>query len=93
MGQFSGRNRGSARFEPYYKLSWYDTQALAWREIQRSYPTMQAAADAVCEFAGRSVVASRSEHINIAIPTDAKWRIVTVKEQGRETVALGFTGH
>ena len=32
------RRRGSTRFEPYYKVQWYDGQAMAWRDIQKAHP-------------------------------------------------------
>lgn len=31
------RSRGSARFEPYYKVQWYDERSMVWRDVQRSH--------------------------------------------------------
>ena len=33
------RQRGSARFAPYYKAQWYDEKQLAWRDVQRQFTT------------------------------------------------------
>ena len=33
------RAKGSCRFEPYYKVEWYDKIALCWRVIQKAHPT------------------------------------------------------
>jgi len=41
------RVKGSCRFEPYYKVEWYDTTALCWRVIQKAHATEQAARDAM----------------------------------------------
>lgn len=38
------RTRGSARFDPYYKVQVWDPRTLAWRDIQRAYPSQWAAA-------------------------------------------------
>ena len=35
------RTRGSVRFDPYYKVQWFDERAMAWRDIQRAHPTEQ----------------------------------------------------
>ena len=37
------RKRGSCRFEPYFKIQWYDQAAMAWRDVQKAHPTEQAA--------------------------------------------------
>lgn len=37
------RKRGSARFDPYYKVQWYDAVTCAWRDIQRPYPDEETA--------------------------------------------------
>jgi hypothetical protein len=37
------RNKGSCRFEPYYKIQTWEAASLAWRDIQRAYPTAEAA--------------------------------------------------
>jgi hypothetical protein len=34
------RQRGSVRFDPYYKVQVWDTINLAWRDIQRAYPSV-----------------------------------------------------
>jgi hypothetical protein len=33
------RTAGSCRFDPYYKLEWYDPRIGAWRPLQRSFAT------------------------------------------------------
>jgi hypothetical protein len=33
------RTAGSCRFDPYYKLEWYDHRIGAWRPLQRSFAT------------------------------------------------------
>lgn len=33
------RTRGSVRFDPYYKVQWWDATSLAWRDIQLAHPT------------------------------------------------------
>jgi len=37
------RTRGSARFEVYYKVQWWDARACAWLDVQRAHPTPEAA--------------------------------------------------
>jgi hypothetical protein len=37
------RTKGSARFDPYYKVQWYDEHAMAWRDIQHAYSTQDEA--------------------------------------------------
>lgn len=37
------RRAGSVRFDPYWKLQWYDDHAFCWRDIQRAYATRDAA--------------------------------------------------
>jgi hypothetical protein len=38
------RTRGSVRFDPYYKLQWFDDTVMAWRDIQRQYASPAEAA-------------------------------------------------
>ena len=33
------RTRQSARFDPYYKIQWYDAVSLTWRDIQQAFST------------------------------------------------------
>lgn len=35
----AARTRGSARFEPYFKVQWWDATSLAWRDIQKAWPS------------------------------------------------------
>lgn len=37
------RTRGSVRFAPYYKLEVWDRIRLAWRPVQKEYPTEEGA--------------------------------------------------
>ncbi len=37
------RRPGSARFDPYYKVQWYDDRSRAWIDIQRAHPTIATA--------------------------------------------------
>lgn len=41
------RTRGSARFEPYYKLDRYDPVSLCWRPVGKAFPTLDALRRAV----------------------------------------------
>ncbi len=40
------RTRASVRFDPYYKAQWYDGRQLAWRDVQRRFPTIEKAREA-----------------------------------------------
>jgi hypothetical protein len=40
------RRAGSARFDTYYKVQWYDPRNCAWHDVQKQYPTAEAAAAA-----------------------------------------------
>ena len=33
------RDKTSVRFEPYFKLQWFDEISVAWRDVQKSYAT------------------------------------------------------
>jgi hypothetical protein len=33
------KQRGSARFEPYYKVQWFDEISMCWRDVQQAHPT------------------------------------------------------
>ena len=33
------RTKSSSRFDPYYKLQWYDEISFAWKDIQKAYVT------------------------------------------------------
>jgi len=37
------RTRGSARFSAYYKVQEYDPRSAVWVDVQKSYPTLEAA--------------------------------------------------
>ena len=37
------RTKGSARFDPYWKVQWWDRTSLAWRDIQQAHQTREAA--------------------------------------------------
>jgi 4'-phosphopantetheinyl transferase EntD len=37
------RTRGSVRFEPYWKVQWFDEVSMAWRDIQQAHPSEAAA--------------------------------------------------
>jgi len=41
------RTKGSCRFDPYYKVEWYDPTALCWRVIQKAHPTEKQAREAM----------------------------------------------
>ena len=45
--QYSKRQRGSVRFDPYYKVQWYDGTVMAWRDVQRQHDSL---ANAVAGF-------------------------------------------
>lgn len=45
------RRSGSVRFDPYYKIQWYDPVSVSWRDVQRRFATPEAAhryAPALC---------------------------------------------
>ena len=31
------RDKSSARFEPYFKLQWFDEISFAWKDLQKSF--------------------------------------------------------
>lgn len=33
------RTHGSARFDPYHKVQWYDPRSMSWRDVQRHHDT------------------------------------------------------
>ena len=33
------RDKTSVRFEPYFKLQWFDQISFAWRDVQKAYAT------------------------------------------------------
>lgn len=37
------RKHGSVRFDPYYKVQWFDPRSITWRDVQKAYPTPEAA--------------------------------------------------
>jgi hypothetical protein len=37
------RTRGPARFAPYYKVQEYDPRSAVWVDVQKAYPTLEAA--------------------------------------------------
>lgn len=37
------RTKASVRFDPYYKVQWYDEIICAWRDIQRQFSTPEEA--------------------------------------------------
>lgn len=40
------RTRSSARFDPYFKVQWYDNTSLTWRDIQESHSSQDLAEQA-----------------------------------------------
>lgn len=47
QGQYTQRRRGSVRFDPYYKVQWYDAAVMAWRDVQTRHDTL---AEAIAAF-------------------------------------------
>ena len=43
MTTYRRRQRGSVRFDPYYKVQVWDARALTWRDVQQRHDTPQAA--------------------------------------------------
>lgn len=37
------RVKGSCRFEPYYKAQYFDETVVAWRDVQRQFPSPESA--------------------------------------------------
>jgi hypothetical protein len=33
------RDKTSVRFEPYFKLQWFDEISFAWKDVQKAFPT------------------------------------------------------
>jgi hypothetical protein len=44
------RTAGSARFDPYWKVQWFDKTSITWRDIQRSHQTREAAQAAAAAY-------------------------------------------
>lgn len=43
----AGRRRaGSVRFEPYFKVQWYDERSVAWRDVQVAHGSEEEARQA-----------------------------------------------
>ena len=40
------RRAGSARFSVYFKIQWFDETSLAWFDLQKQFPTREAAVKA-----------------------------------------------
>ncbi len=59
------RTRSSVRFDPYYKVQWYDTALLAWRDVRGRFATPEEARAAVAG-AGSVVVRRRVSEITMA---------------------------
>lgn len=41
------RKTGSVRFDPYFKVQFYNARQLAWQDVQRAFDTPEAAEAAV----------------------------------------------
>jgi hypothetical protein len=37
------RTKGSARYAAYFKVQWWDDCTVAWVDVQKSHPTLEAA--------------------------------------------------
>jgi len=63
------RVRGSVRFDPYYKLQWWDERTLSWRPTKGRYPSPKAARAAMTgEHTWRIVrVAMDEKHVPIDV--------------------------
>jgi hypothetical protein len=35
------RSKGSAQFEPYYKVQVWEARSVAWKDIQKAFPTAE----------------------------------------------------
>lgn len=46
------RVTGSVRFDPYFKVQWWDERSLAWLDIQRAHDTLDAATAAAMAHGG-----------------------------------------
>lgn len=46
------RKAGSVRFDPYYKVQWWDERSLTWRDIQEAHPTEDDARAHIIEHLG-----------------------------------------
>lgn len=44
------RQAGSVRFDPYWKVQWYDERSLTWRDVQKAHQTITDAWDAADDF-------------------------------------------
>lgn len=41
------RRTGSVRFEPYFKVQFYNARQLAWQDVQRAFATPEEAREAI----------------------------------------------
>lgn len=65
------RQPGSVRFDPYYKLQWWEARSLAWRDVQRSFDEL----DPECMAEARKLAQEFG-----------KARIMRITPEGREPV-------
>jgi hypothetical protein len=61
------RKPGSARFEPYFKVQWWDARSLAWVDVQQAFPSIREARAAALEGASPG----------------RQYRVMEVREGGR----------
>lgn len=40
------RTKGSCRFEPYFKVQWYDAASMCWRDVQKAHESQSLAVSA-----------------------------------------------
>ena len=66
---YTRRTRGSARFDPYYKLEWRDVTLSVWKPVQKRFDTFE---DAVAY-----TLADREQR-----GEDRAWRVMEVTHQG-----------
>lgn len=41
---YTRRTSRSVRFDPYYKLEWFDSTLMVWRPVQKAYASVEDAA-------------------------------------------------
>lgn len=48
------RRAGSVRFDPYYKVQWWDVRSSAWRDVQKRFVDKPAARRHASTITGRT---------------------------------------
>lgn len=66
------RQRGSVRFDAYFKVQFWHEATMAWKDIQHAYPTVAEAEEAAPDVIDRDAL---------------RWRLMEVTPRGRSPLA------